>query len=77
MPIAEAVAAPRIHHQWLPDEVIAEPGVPQAALQALVARGHNVAIGRLGTSANSILISPDGPIGAADTRSRGALAVGY
>jgi len=26
---------------------------------------------------NSILLTPDGPIGAADTRSRGAVSVGY
>ena len=75
--IAEAVAAPRLHHQWLPDQALVEPGLPQAALQSLVARGHNVAISRFGTSANSILISPEGPIGAADTRSRAAVAVGY
>src|SRR4029077_18476740 len=61
--MAEAVAAPRIHHQWLPDQLIIEPGVPQAALQALVARGHNVVVGRLGTSANSILVTPGGFIG--------------
>ncbi len=77
MGIAEAVAAPRIHHQWLPDQALIEPGLPQAALQSLVARGHNVAITRLGTSANSILISREGPVGAADTRSRAAVAVGY
>jgi gamma-glutamyltranspeptidase/glutathione hydrolase len=77
MPIAEAVAAPRFHHQWLPDQVLIEPGLPPATLQALVARGHNMAIWRLGTSVNSILVSPDGLIGAADTRSRAALAVGH
>jgi len=47
------------------------------ALQALVARGHTLAVGRLGTSANSILLTPEGPVGAADSRSRGALAVGH
>ena len=26
MPIAEAVSAPRLHHQWQPDEVFVEPG---------------------------------------------------
>src|SRR5262249_19135851 len=30
--IAAAVAAPRIHHQWLPDEVLVEPGVDAAAI---------------------------------------------
>ena len=77
MGIAEAVGAPRFHHQWLPDQALIEPGLSAATLQALTARGQNVAITRLGTSANSILISPQGPIGAADTRSRAAVAVGY
>src|SRR4029079_11407591 len=26
--LAEAVATPRLHHQWMPDEVRAEPDVP-------------------------------------------------
>ena len=77
MGIAEAVASPRLHHQWLPDQLIIEPGLPTETVQSLVARGHNVVISRLGTSANSILLSPNGPIGAADTRSRAAISVGY
>jgi gamma-glutamyltranspeptidase/glutathione hydrolase len=77
MGIAEAVASPRIHHQWLPDQLIIEPGLAQETVQSLVARGHNVVISRLGTSANSILLTPNGPIGAADTRSRAAVSVGY
>jgi gamma-glutamyltranspeptidase/glutathione hydrolase len=77
LPIADAVAAPRLHHQWLPDQLVIEPGLPAAALQALSARGHTLAVGRLGTSVNSILLSPEGPVGAADSRSRGALAVGH
>ncbi len=75
--IADAVAAPRMHHQWLPDQALIEPGLPNASLQGLVARGQNVAVTRLGTSANSILISPKGLVGAADTRGRAAVAVGY
>jgi gamma-glutamyltranspeptidase/glutathione hydrolase len=77
LPIADAVAAPRLHHQWLPDQLVIEPGLPAATLQALSTRGHSLAVGRLGTSANSILLTPEGPIGAADSRSRGALAVGH
>ena len=77
MGIGEAVAAPRIHHQWLPDQLLVEPGMPPTTVQGLVSRGQNVAITRLGTSVNSILLTPDGPIGAADTRSRAAVSVGY
>ncbi|RMF14258.1 MAG: gamma-glutamyltransferase [Candidatus Dadabacteria bacterium] len=38
-----AVRRPRIHHQWLPDRVYAEPGALDGDLQAaLVARGHTI-----------------------------------
>jgi gamma-glutamyltranspeptidase/glutathione hydrolase len=77
MPIDKAVGAPRLHHQWQPDEVLVEPGFAPETLQDLVARGHHVAVRRPGTAANSIAVTPDGLIGAADTRTRGALAIGY
>ena len=35
-PIAEAVAAPRVHHQWLPDEVVVERTLPAETVRALV-----------------------------------------
>jgi gamma-glutamyltranspeptidase/glutathione hydrolase len=38
--LEQAIAAPRIHHQWLPDAIWYEPGVPESTLQALAARGH-------------------------------------
>ena len=72
----EAVQAPRMHHQWLPDETMVEAGVPAAMVKALEARGHNVKVWPPFTSANSILVTPDGLVGAADTRTRGALAAG-
>jgi gamma-glutamyltranspeptidase/glutathione hydrolase len=77
MGIADAVHAPRLHHQWLPDQVVVEATVPAATVQALEARGHRVRVSPPFTAANSILVTPDGLIGAADTRTRGALAAGY
>jgi gamma-glutamyltranspeptidase/glutathione hydrolase len=77
MDIAAAVSAPRVHHQWMPDEVLVEPGVPDEMIKALQARGDNVAVRKLVGSANSILVTPDGFVGAADPRTRGALAAGY
>ena len=77
MNVAEAVAAPRIHHQWLPDEVRLERGVPEEMAQALARRGHIVARPLAQTSANSILATRQGLSGAADPRTRGALAAGY
>ena len=75
--IEEAVAAPRIHHQWSPDEVAVERGLPADVIRALEARGHKVRPIMPGTSANSILVTPQGFVGAADQRTRGALAAGY
>jgi len=51
-------------------------GYPAATLKALEARGHSVMVRVPGTSANSVLVTPAGLVGAADTRSRGALAAG-
>ena len=77
MPPAQAVSAPRLHHQWLPDQVFAEPGFAPAVLDALKARGHNMVPTEPHTSANSIAVTANGFVGVADTRTRGALAAGY
>lgn len=82
MNIAQAVAAPRLHQQWLPDEVRMENGFPKATVDALRGMGHTIT-GQPGqTSANSIaaatLSGPDGHDGrwrgAPDPRTRGAKA---
>ena len=77
MPIDQAVSAPRLHHQWQPDEVYVEPGFAPEVLEALAKRGHNVVPTPSYSSTNSIEITPDGYIGAADRRTRGSLAAGY
>jgi gamma-glutamyltranspeptidase/glutathione hydrolase len=43
MNIAEAEAAPRMHHQWLPDELQLESGFSPDTIRILEARGHTVA----------------------------------
>ena len=76
MDVATAVAAPRLHHQWLPDVVRIEHGFADNELAALRAKGHEV-IEPLGqTSANSIAVTPNGLLGAPDPRTRGAEAAG-
>jgi gamma-glutamyltranspeptidase / glutathione hydrolase len=77
MPIGDAVSAPRLHHQWWPDEVVVEPYFPPEKVLALVALGHRVRLGSLFGSANSIAISLDSLTGAADLRARGSGAAGY
>jgi gamma-glutamyltranspeptidase / glutathione hydrolase len=74
MDIAAAVAAPRLHHQWMPDEVRAEPGFPDDVLAALRTMGHRVMDSGGYSSANSILVTANGLLGAADPRTRGAEA---
>ena len=77
MNIAAAVAAPRLHHQWLPDQVSIEPGFSQDVVAALTAMGHRVVESPGYSSANSILVTPSGLLGAPDPRTRGAEAAGY
>jgi gamma-glutamyltranspeptidase/glutathione hydrolase len=77
LPLGEAVAAPRIHHQWLPDEVFAEPGFAPETLLALAALGHKITPRPAAGAAHSILVTPDGLVGVGDERRAGATAAGY
>jgi len=76
MDIAQAVSEPRLHNQWMPDQVYVEPPFPPALVDALRAYGDKVVLQRPVTSANSIMITPQGIMGAADPRTHGALAIG-
>ena len=78
MNIQEAVNAPRIHHQWLPDEVRIEKGLSHDTVKLLEDKGHKVVIKRSMGAASSIMIdSKEGLFyGAADPRKEG-LAAGY
>jgi gamma-glutamyltranspeptidase/glutathione hydrolase len=77
MDVAAAVAAPRLHHQWIPDRVRVEHGFPTDVIDGLKAMGHTV-IEPLGqTSANTIAVTPEGLLGAPDPRTRGTEAAGY
>lgn len=76
MDVAAAVAAPRLHHQWLPDEVRIERGFDDDALAQLRSKGHRIVEPMGQTSANSIAVTANGVLGAPDPRSRGAEAAG-
>ena len=81
MALDEAVAAPRIHHQWLPDHVRYErQGLPQDVRDALAAMGHAFAprpSSRLG-DVQAIGIDPTTGTrqGVSDPRSRDGRAIG-
>lgn len=74
--LAEAVAAPRVHHQWRPDALLTEQGLSPDTIALLTARGHKVMVGTTSGSANSIVVAPEGFLGAGDPRQRGTLAAG-
>jgi gamma-glutamyltranspeptidase/glutathione hydrolase len=75
--LAEAVAAPRIHHQWQPDMLMVEEGVSPDTLALLRAKGHPVKVGASSGSANSVMAEDGLLAGASDPRQRGTLAEGH
>ncbi|MBD2325644.1 gamma-glutamyltransferase [Alkalinema sp. FACHB-956] len=76
MDIRRSIAAPRIHHQWLPDELRVEQwGLDPLTRQALEHRGQLLRDRDSWGNANGIVALPDGRLeGAADPRGEGAAA---
>lgn len=74
MDTGSAVAAPRIHHQWLPDELRIEPfGLDYATIAELCRRGHKIEERSTWGNANAIIVTPDNTLeGAADPRGEGS-----
>ena len=81
MNIQQAIDAPRIHHQWLPDEVVWEPyGLSGDTQNALSNRRHKlVTRPRYMGDAQGIMIEEKTGVrlGATDPRGSDGLAVGY
>ncbi|HEV7797847.1 MAG TPA: gamma-glutamyltransferase [Pyrinomonadaceae bacterium] len=80
MNIQQAIDFPRIHHQWLPDELVFEPyGLSGDTQKALLALGHKLATPRYLGDAEGIMIEEKTGIrlGATDPRRSDGLAVGY
>lgn len=76
--IASATAAPRIHDQWLPDEIRIEQGISPDTVRILEEMGHKVAVKDAMGSTQSIQVGADGTLyGASDPRRAGSLAAGY
>jgi gamma-glutamyltranspeptidase / glutathione hydrolase len=74
MNASEAVAAPRIHHQWQPDVLDVEPGTVADVVEGLRARGHEVKVSeRAWSSAQLVVVDPKTGrfTGASDPRSDG------
>ncbi len=77
MNVAAASAAPRVHHQWLPDQLRVETGLSPDTLQALAAKGHEIAVGNAMGSTQTVGRVEGIFVGASDPRRLGALSLGY
>ncbi|HEV2272211.1 MAG TPA: gamma-glutamyltransferase [Steroidobacteraceae bacterium] len=77
--IKQAVAAPRFHQQWMPDEILMEPDrFSPDTLRLLAAHGYHIAFGDHG-DAECVEVDPASGerLGASDPRTATARAVGY
>ena len=79
MNIAEASFAPRIHHQWLPDEIRIEDGISLDTVGLLEQRGHKVSEKSVMGSTQSILVDKETGylFGASDPRRVDAATLGH
>ncbi|WP_299008435.1 gamma-glutamyltransferase [uncultured Shewanella sp.] len=75
--IAEATIAPRIHHQWLPDEIRIEQGINKDTIKLLENKGHEVTLKNAMGSTQSIIMTENGFTGFSDLRRSGSETLGY
>jgi gamma-glutamyltranspeptidase/glutathione hydrolase len=68
MPVKEAVGSPRIHHQWMPDNLIVEADIPAEAKRSLERRGHSVRERGVVGVVQAIMVKQGKASGAADPR---------
>ncbi|MEE9608937.1 MAG: gamma-glutamyltransferase [Myxococcota bacterium] len=79
MNVEQAVAAPRFHHQWVPDVLTVEPAIPADVVENLRRRGHRVEVSKRNWSAAEAIaidLETGWHTGGSDPR-RGGLALGY
>jgi len=74
--IQSAVAAPRIHHQWMPDQLRVEEGLSPDTVKKLQEMGHEVKTKSAMGAIQSIMISDGVMYGGADPRRSTGLAAG-
>jgi gamma-glutamyltranspeptidase/glutathione hydrolase len=77
----QAVAAPRIHHQWMPDVLLVEDGVPETTRAALARRGHEIRPLEHGAAVQAVEVTRDSEGGrllrAASDARKGGVAAAY
>ena len=70
MDAEEAVSAPRIHHQWIPNKLLVEDA-PEDVVRALERRGHEVEVNDYKTAVQLIRVREDGTREAASDPRKG------
>ncbi|MEG9883444.1 MAG: gamma-glutamyltransferase [Hyphomicrobiales bacterium] len=76
MNIQSAVSAPRIHHQWLPDEIRIEEGISPDTIKLLRAMGYKVVTKSAMGASQSVMIRNGRFYGGADPRRSTSSAMG-
>jgi len=76
MDLPAALAAPRVHHQWMPDRLVVESSLAPAIAAVLEQRGHRLQRTRSVGVANAIGVAPGGKglVGVPDLRVAGKAA---
>ncbi|WP_134726240.1 gamma-glutamyltransferase [Paracoccus luteus] len=79
MNVAEASTEPRVHHQWLPEELRIEEGVSPDTVRLLQGKGHSVVVREAMGATQSVMRDPASGylFGASDPRRSDAATVGY
>jgi gamma-glutamyltranspeptidase/glutathione hydrolase len=74
---AEAASTPRIHHQWLPDELRVEKGLSPDTLAILQKQGYKVSVKPTMGRTQTIQLRDDGLYGYSDPRNPDGATIGY
>jgi gamma-glutamyltranspeptidase/glutathione hydrolase len=74
----EALAQPRIHHQWQPNELRIERAMPSEIMEALKKRGHKLDEQTVVGASQAVGLGPNGKtfVGASEPRA-GGIALGF
>jgi gamma-glutamyltranspeptidase / glutathione hydrolase len=74
LPLEKALAAPRIHHQWVPNLLFVEPTLEREARDGLERLGHRVTEAPEIGAVQAVAVSPAGLVGVGDPRKGGGAA---
>ncbi|MBE2897419.1 gamma-glutamyltransferase [Pasteurellaceae bacterium 20609_3] len=74
---AEAISVPRVHHQWLPDEIRIEDGISPDTVHLLENQGYKVKLKSTMGRVQIIQVREDGLYGASDPRNPDGATLGY